>query len=267
MIKFEEAPEEQLQFFQNVDEFCITDETFIAESPKVISRALRAGYKPICALANQKDTKQETIELFTQLDKQSVPIYIGTNNQLKSLTGNELVRGMLCLFEKNYPCKNPSLLKIQGPYVYLESVTDPTDLGAMIRSFAAMGIRGILLDTTCCHPFSRRAGRVSMGTVFQIPWTFVTEPEMQSLSTQDITWVGVEETTDSISLEDTHLWNIHTLILCISGSKLSDNIKRKCRYYVKMPDSIKNLTLSEQTAILSWECCKKIIDKTQENML
>ena len=143
---------------------------FIAESPKVIERALNAGYQPISFLVEHKDLEGEAQEILKQYP--DVPVYTAEYELLVKLTGFALTRGMLCAMRRNpLPsveeiCRNASRIAV------LENVVNPTNIGAIFRSAAALHMDAVLLTGGCSDPLYRRAARVSMGTVFQIPWTY-----------------------------------------------------------------------------------------------
>ena len=149
---------------------------FIAESPKVIERALDAGYVPISALVEKKQIAGEAkciIERLSEEQLNEILIYTAESEVLTQLTGFQLTRGMLCAMHRRDLPKVEDICKNARRIAILENVMNPTNVGAIFRSAAAMNIDAILLTSGCSNPLYRRAIRVSMGTTFQIPWTFV----------------------------------------------------------------------------------------------
>ena len=153
---------------------------FIAESPKVIALALDAGYTPLALLMEERQLEGPARELLPRCEP--APVYTGARDVLASLTGYALTRGVLCAFRR------PALPTVEDVcagarrVAVLEGIVDTTNVGAIFRSAAALHVDGVLLSPTCCDPFNRRAVRVSMGTVFQVPWTY--------LETQASGWAG-----------------------------------------------------------------------------
>ena len=167
---------------------------FIAESPKVIGRALDAGYEPISMLLEKGQTQKDAADIIERCQKSSrisatnntsnsvatdecsqIPIYIADSSVLTKITGFHLTRGVLCAMKrKELPTVAQTIANARRIAV-LENVTNPTNLGAIVRSAAALGMDAVLFTSGCTDPLYRRAARVSMGTVFQVPWTFLPE--------------------------------------------------------------------------------------------
>ena len=148
---------------------------FIAESPKVVARALDAGYVPVSILVEDRHVKGEAGEIIERCGQ--IPVFTAEFEVLKQLTGFGLTRGMLCAM---YRPQLPSVEQISrnaSRIAILERVVDPTNVGAIIRSAAALNMDAVLLTSDCSNPLYRRAIRVSMGTVFQVPWTFLGQEE------------------------------------------------------------------------------------------
>ncbi len=228
---------------------------FIAESPKVISRALMAGYSPVCALVEERQLtgpgKEEAspnrymAEVEDILSRcGSIPVYAAPFEELKKLTGYCLTRGML-LAMKRKPLPDPGLL-IRGMsrLVILEEVVNPTNLGAIFRSAAALSMDAVLLSPACSDPLYRRAARVSMGTVFQIPWTYLTGPDfdwpekaISSLQAQGFKTLSMALIEDAVSLSDPRLQREEKLaiIMGTEGGGLRPATIRSCDYTVKIP--------------------------------
>lgn len=154
---------------------------FIAESPKVITRALDLSYEPISALIDTRDIEGEGLPVVHRLEAEypDVPIYTASSDILTKLTGFKLTRGMLCAMKRKSLPTAHELCAGARRIAVLEDVVNPTNMGAIVRSAAALNIDAILLTPGCTDPLYRRAIRVSMGTIFQIPWTYLTTPECQ----------------------------------------------------------------------------------------
>ena len=148
---------------------------FIAESPKVIGRALDAGYEPLSVLVEKKqmEENEETIQIMNRFDDTKVSIFTADFEVLTKLTGFKLTRGMLCAMRRKPLRKFQDLCDGINRIAILENVQNPTNVGAIFRSAAALNMEAVLLSPGCSDPLYRRASRVSMGTVFQIPWTFI----------------------------------------------------------------------------------------------
>ena len=143
---------------------------FVAESPKVILRALMAGYEPVSVLAGREYLKGEAEEVLEKAGE--IPVYVGEESLLKNITGFQLTRGILCCMRRRLLLSPEILLKEARRVAVLENVMNPTNTGAIFRSAAALGIDAVLLTPGSADPLYRRAARVSMGTVFQVPWTY-----------------------------------------------------------------------------------------------
>ena len=238
---------------------------FIAESPKVIQRAANAGYQPISFLVQYKDLEKEGKELLQRFP--GIPVYTADYEVLVKLTGFALTRGMLCaMTRRDLPsvediCKNARRIAI------LENVVNPTNIGAIFRSAAALHMDAVLLTPGCCDPLYRRATRVSMGTVFQIPWTYfhkkVSWPEagMEQLRSLGFKTVAMALRDDSISIDAPALQAEEKLaiILGAEGDGLVDATITDCDYTVKIPMSheVDSLNVAAASAVAFWELGKR----------
>lgn len=148
---------------------------FIAESPKVVMRALDAGYEPVSILAEDRHINGEAREVLARCP--DIPVYTASFEVLTQLTGYKLTRGLLCAMRRRPLPRVEELCRRARRIAVLENVMNPTNVGAIIRSAAALNMDAVLLTPGCSNPLYRRAARVSMGTVFQIPWTFLEEEE------------------------------------------------------------------------------------------
>lgn len=234
---------------------------FIAESPKVIERALKAGYQPISFLVEHKDLEGEAQEILKQYP--DVPVYTAEYELLVKLTGFALTRGMLCSMRRNpLPsveeiCRNASRIAV------LENVVNPTNIGAIFRSAAALHMDAVLLTGGCSDPLYRRAARVSMGTVFQIPWTYFDKktvwPQdgMQTLQNLGFKTAAMALRDDSVGIDDKALWSEEKLavILGTEGDGLASQTIADCDYTVKIPMShgVDSLNVAAASAVAFWE--------------
>ena len=236
---------------------------FIAESPKVIQRAANAGYQPVSFLVQHKDLEKEGKELLQKFP--GIPVYTADYEVLVKLTGFALTRGMLCAMTRlpsvEDICKNARRIAI------LENVVNPTNIGAIFRSAAALHMDAVLLTPGCCDPLYRRATRVSMGTVFQIPWTYfhkkVSWPEagMEQLRSLGFKTVAMALRNDSISIDAPALQAEEKLaiILGAEGDGLVDATITSCDYTVKIPMSheVDSLNVAAASAVAFWELGKR----------
>ena len=234
---------------------------FIAESPKVIERALNAGYHPISFLVEHKDLEGEAQEILKQ--NPDVPVYTAEYELLVKLTGFALTRGMLCAMRRpSLPdivdvCKNARRIAV------LENVVNPTNIGAIFRSAAALGMDAALLTPGCSNPLYRRAIRVSMGTVFQIPWTYFDKktvwPQdgMKILQKLGFKTAAMALRDDSVGIDDKALRSEEKLavILGTEGDGLASQTIADCDYTVKIPMShgVDSLNVAAASAVAFWE--------------
>ena len=238
---------------------------FIAESPKVIERALNAGYEPLSFLVEHKDLEGEAKQILERYPE--IPVYTAEYDVLVGMTGYALARGMLCAMKRRrLPsveeiCQNTSRIAI------LENVVNPTNIGAIFRSAAALHMDAVLLTSGCSDPLYRRAARVSMGTVFQIPWTYFDKksswPEEGMKSIQDLGFktVAMALRDDSFSIDDPKLLAEEKLavVLGTEGDGLASQTIADCDYTVKIPMShgVDSLNVAAASAVAFWELGRK----------
>ena len=239
---------------------------FICESPKVISRALDAGYMPLSILVEDKEIKDEVLELIERCG--DIPVYTADHETLSQLTGFNLTRGMLCAMKRNALPSVEEIVKNARRVAVMEDVVNPTNVGAIFRSAAALNMDAILLTPACSNPLYRRAARVSMGTVFQAPWTFFEHgPSEDSqynyvteLKNHGFKTVAFALREDSISIDDPRLASEEKLaiILGTEGEGLQDSTLESCDYTVKIPMShgVDSLNVAAASAIAFWELGK-----------
>lgn len=239
---------------------------FIAESPKVIERALLVGYEPVSFLMERKHIEGEGKNILSQYPH--IPVYTADYDVLTNLTGFSLTRGMLSLMiRKNLP-KAEQICKSKRRIVILENVMNPTNVGAIIRSAAALNMDALLLTPGCCDPLYRRAIRVSMGTVFQIPWTYL-EPYRADPSQANLTILkdlgfktaAMALTDASVSIDNKDLEKEEKLaiILGTEGEGLSKNTISSSDYTVKIPMShgVDSLNVAAAGAVAFWQLGKQ----------
>jgi len=238
---------------------------FIAESPKVIERALNAGYEPLSFLVEHKDLEAEAKQILERYPE--IPVYTAEYDVLVGMTGYALARGMLCAMKRRrLPsveeiCQNTSRIAI------LENVVNPTNIGAIFRSAAALHMDAVLLTSGCSDPLYRRAARVSMGTVFQIPWTYFDKksswPEegMKSIQNLGFKTVAMALRDDSFSIDDPKLLAEEKLaiVLGTEGDGLASQTIADCDYTVKIPMShgVDSLNVAAASAVAFWELGRK----------
>ena len=235
---------------------------FIAESPKVIQRALDAGCKPVSLLMERKDIDGQAAEIIAQCG--DIPLFTADRDVLCQLTGFQLTRGVLCAMLRP---KNPTVEEIckdAKRIVILENVMNPTNVGAIFRSAAALHMDAILLTPGCSNPLYRRSARVSMGTVFQIPWTFIGEetadwphPGMERLEAMGFKTAAMALRDDSVSIDDPDLLAEERLAIVLGseGDGLVDTTIADCNYTVKIPMShgVDSLNVAAASAVAFWQ--------------
>lgn len=243
------------------------DGLFIAESPKVISQALDGGYEPVSVLVEKKQVLEdaETIAVLGKCG--NVPVYTAEFEVLTKLTGFKLTRGMLCAMKRR---RLPGLQEICNGcdrIAVLENVMNPTNVGAIFRSAAALHMDAVILTGGCSNPLYRRASRVSMGTVFQIPWTFVDnsviwpEEGMKILRELGFKTAAMALKEDSASIDDPELMKEDKLavILGTEGDGLAPETIADCDYTVMIPMShgVDSLNVAAASAVAFWQLGKR----------
>lgn len=227
---------------------------FIAESPKVIDMALRHGYKPISVLCERKHITGDASAVIEQCG--DIPVYTGERDLLSSLTGYKLTRGVLCAMRRK---PLPSLEDISSKahtIAVLQSITDTTNIGAIFRSASALGVDGIVISQDTCDPLNRRAVRVSMGTVFTVPWT-ITDNPVAKISQSGFCTAALALEDDSVSLDDKRLKQVEKLAVVFGteGDGLPKHIVASCDYIVRIPmhHGVDSLNVAAAAAVTFWE--------------
>ena len=208
---------------------------FIAESPKVVERALDAGYVPVSVLVEEKHIEGEAAEIIARVGE--APVYTASFEVLKALTGFPLTRGVLCAMGRKELPSLEDTLEGATRVAVLENVMNPTNVGAIFRSAAALGMDAVLLTPGSSNPLYRRAVRVSMGTVFQVPWTFAPDNWQEELKKLGFATAALALRDDTLSIRDQRLAGEERLALVLGteGDGLADGTITNCDYTVKIP--------------------------------
>ena len=239
---------------------------FIAESPKVIDRALDAGYKPVSLLMERKQITGPAAGILSRCG--DAPVYTADREMLAELTGFELTRGVLCAFRRPAPRPVEELCKNARRVAVLEGIVDSTNVGAIFRSAAALNMDAVLINPSCCDPLCRRAVRVSMGTVFQVPWGQLGEtpadwPEkgMDILHSLGFKTAAMALSDRSVSIDDEQLAKEPKLaiVLGTEGDGLAAGTIASCDYTVKIPLShgVDSLNVAAASAVAFWQLGKQ----------
>lgn len=227
---------------------------FIAESPKVINVALSAGYRPVSILCERRHISGDAADIIARCG--DIPVYTGERELLSRLTGYTLTRGVLCAMRR------PGLLSVESicsearRVVVIDGVVDSTNVGAIFRSAAALGIDGVLLTLSSCDPLNRRSVRVSMGSVFLVPWTVLNEP-VESLARYGFRTSAMALTDKSISIDAPELKTVPKLaiIMGTEGDGLAPDTIAAADYVVRIPMShnVDSLNVAAAAAVAFWE--------------
>ncbi|MCR5546140.1 MAG: RNA methyltransferase [Lachnospiraceae bacterium] len=228
---------------------------FIAESPNVITRALADEYEPISFLVEEHQWKEEIKEITKDYD---VPVYLGSHEALLEIVGFEMARGLLCAMKRRELPSIEELCKDKRRIAVLDDVENPTNIGAIFRSAAALGMEAVILTKGSSDPLYRRAARVSMGTVFQVPWTFEKEGDyMKSLGEIGFKTVAMALREDSVSISDEKLKSEEKLAIILGneGYGLEDETIASCDYVAKIPmtNGVDSLNVAAASAVMFWE--------------
>lgn len=239
---------------------------FIAESPKVIDRALDAGYKPVSLLMERKQITGPAAGILSRCG--DAPVYTADREMLAELTGFELTRGVLCAFRRPAPRPVEELCKNARRVAVLEGIVDSTNVGAIFRSAAALNMDAVLINPSCCDPLCRRAVRVSMGTVFQVSWGQLGEtpadwPEkgMDILHSLGFKTAAMALSDRSVSIDDEQLAKEPKLaiVLGTEGDGLAAGTIASCDYTVRIPMShgVDSLNVAAASAVAFWQLGKQ----------
>ena len=248
---------------------------FIAESPNVIMRALDAGYEPESILIEKKQIGGAGAEVIKRCA--DVPVYTAEFDVLTKLTGFALTRGMLCVMRRRALQSVEHLCKDAKRIAVLEDVMNPTNVGAIFRSAAALGMDAVLLTSGCSDPLYRRAARVSMGTVFQIPWTYITRETLEEKNTNISAWpesgmsklgsmgfkiASMALRNDTVDICDDRLKREEKLaiVLGTEGDGLDVSTIEMSDYTVKIPmyHGVDSLNVAAASAVAFWELGRRL---------
>ena len=235
---------------------------FIAESPKVVERALNAGYQPVSILVEDKHIEGQAREVIARCGE--IPVYTAPFDVLTQLTGFKLTRGVLCAMKRPKLPTVEEVCKDARRIAILENVMNPTNVGAIFRSAAALGMDAVLLTPACSNPLYRRAIRVSMGTVFQVPWTFLgsetdhwPQPGLDRLKAMGFRTAAMALSDDSISIRDPRLQDCEKLaiILGTEGDGLAQGTIADCDFTVRIPmtHGVDSLNVAAASAVAFWQ--------------
>ena len=239
---------------------------FIAESPKVIDRALDAGYEPVSLLMERRQITGPAAGILSRCG--DAPVYTADRELLAALTGFELTRGVLCAFHRPAPRPVEELCRDARRVAVLEGIVDSTNVGAIFRSAAALNMDAVLINPSCCDPLCRRAVRVSMGTVFQVPWGQLGDspadwPEkgMDVLHALGFKTAAMALSDRSVSIDDEQLAKEPKLaiVLGTEGDGLAASTIASCDYTVKIPMShgVDSLNVAAASAVAFWQLGKQ----------
>lgn len=239
---------------------------FIAESPKVIDRALDAGYEPVSLLMERRQITGPAAGILSRCG--DAPVYTADRELLAALTGFELTRGVLCAFRRPAPRPVEELCRDARRVAVLEGIVDSTNVGAIFRSAAALNMDAVLINPSCCDPLCRRAVRVSMGTVFQVPWGQLGDspadwPEkgMDVLHALGFKTAAMALSDRSVSIDDEQLAKEPKLaiVLGTEGDGLAASTIASCDYTVKIPMShgVDSLNVAAASAVAFWQLGKQ----------
>lgn len=261
IIEIKDFNDERLDVFARLNENQLLNRDkpqegmFIAESPKVVERALDSGCIPVSLLLEPKHIEGEAKQIINRC--QDVPVFTAPMDVLTQITGFKLTRGVLCAMHRP-PLKTvEEVCRDAKRIAVLEDVMNPTNVGAIFRCAAALGMDAVLLTPACSNPLYRRSIRVSMGTVFQIPWAFLGEPDISSLKKLGFSTVAMALEDDSVSIRDERLNSEEKLavVLGTEGEGLKSKTVTDCDYTVCIPmkHGVDSLNVAAAAAVAFWQ--------------
>ncbi len=231
---------------------------FIVESPKVIMVALDAGYEPLALLCERRHITGDAAPVIARCG--DIPVYTGERELLAQLTGYTLTRGVLCAMRRPLPSTVEQVCRGASRVVVIDGVVDTTNVGAIFRSAAALGIDAVLLTPTSCDPLNRRAVRVSMGSVFLVPWTWLTGG-LDTLHEHGFATAAMALTHNSIALDDPRLMAEPRLAIVMGteGDGLPQETIAAATHVVRIPMShqVDSLNVAAATAVACWQLRKR----------
>ena len=227
---------------------------FIAESPKVIRVALDAGYEPLSLLCEERHITGDAADIIARCG--DIPIYTGSRQTLAQLTGYILTRGVLCAMRRPMPRPVADVVRDAHRIVVIHGVVDSTNIGAIFRSAAALGIDAVLVTPDSCDVLNRRSVRVSMGSVFLVPWTWI-EGDLTQLHELGFVTAAMALTDNSVSLDDSCLKDVDKLALIMGteGDGLPHDTINHADYVVRIPmkHGVDSLNVAAASAVAFWE--------------
>ncbi len=276
IIKTEDLQREELQIFAQTSEVQLlryyepNPGIFIVESPKVVLRALENGYLPFRILVEDGLYEKQLPKVIETIEKHHgkealdhIDIYVGDHETLKDLTGYALIKGLWAAFHRDVPVPLETFLKNKHTVAVLFDINNPTNVGAIIRSAAAMGVDGVVLTHACVNPLYRRSSRVSMGTVFEIPWTQASREESEGtalikyLQQHRFFCAAMALTDEAVGIDDEAVKNKEKLaiVLGTEGDGLPSEIIKACDIAIKIPmhHGVDSLNVAAASAVAFWE--------------
>lgn len=230
------------------------DGLFIVESPKVIRVALERGFEPVSLLCERRHLEGDAADILEMLPE-GTPVYTADREVLASLTGYTLTRGVLCAMRRPIPTDIAEILKDTRRVCVIQGVCDTTNIGSIFRSAAAMGIDAVVLSSDSCDPFNRRSVRVSMGSVFLVPWVMVDNP-IGMLQEQGFEVAAMALRKESVALDDPRLPEIERLAIVMGteGEGLPENLIDACDHVIKIPmaHGVDSLNVGAAAAVAFW---------------
>lgn len=227
---------------------------FIAESPKVINVALDVGYEPVSLLCERRHLTGDAASILARCGE--IPVFTGDRELLASLTGYTLTRGVLCAMRRPAPRSVSDVCSDAKRIVVIDSVVDTTNIGAIFRSAAALGIDAVLLTPTSCDPYNRRSVRVSMGSVFLVPWTWLSSG-IDELKSMGFKTVAMALTDKSVSIDNPELCSQKRLaiIMGTEGDGLSSQAIADADFVARIPMShqVDSLNVAAAAALAFWQ--------------
>lgn len=232
---------------------------FIAESPKVIAVALDKGYEPVALMCEHRHIEGDAAEIIARCG--DIPVYTGERGMLQRLTGYELTRGVLCAMRRPAPMTVESVCAGAHRLVVVDSVVNATNIGAIFRAAASLGMDGVLLTSTSCDPLNRRSVRVSMGTVFQLPWAMCGPTLYEQLHGLGFRTAAMALSDNSVPIDHPALMAEDRLaiILGTEGDGLDDATIRKADYVTRIPmqNGVDSLNVAAAAAVAFWQLRKR----------
>ena len=234
---------------------------FIAESPKVIRTAIASGYEPVSFLMERKYIEGQARDIIAECD--NVPVYTATSQLLTALTGYKMTQGMLCAMKRRPLPSLTDIISGAERIAVLEDVMNQTNIGAVFRSAAALGFDAVILTPSCSDPLYRRTVRVSMGTVFQLPWTYMSSGPLDYvtvLKKAGFATAAMALRKDTVKINDPHLMSEKRLavLLGTEGDGLKEATIDACDYTIKIPMShgVDSLNVAAASAVAFWQLGK-----------